>query len=300
LPRTTTQALTALILVLTLSSAMLAATPVIGVAISSGSFEINNSPVSGSATLFDGSTVRTASFASRLDLKEAQVGLGSNSRATVSQKRVLLEEGYGELGSGVGYQIEARSLRVAPQTSAAVARVQLEGATKIVVEALNGPVRVFNQAGLLVLNMKPGAIFTLEPQQGATNASDVRGCLLWKDGNYIVAAPDGQVVTLTGQQAALDAVSGNPVHVTGTAVAGPAGASQVIAVAKVDKTGEGGCVGAAQALGAQLTRTGEIVGPPPQTSAPVSHTALYAGIAIAAGGAIGIGVYFVTRPGKSQ
>src|SRR5215470_20228309 len=96
--RSSVQSLIALILVGTLTISLAAGTA-IGVAVSSGSFQVDNSTVYGNTTLFDGSTVRTEKEASRLQLKNGtKMILGGDSRATIYDQRMMLEQGLGEVG----------------------------------------------------------------------------------------------------------------------------------------------------------------------------------------------------------
>jgi hypothetical protein len=299
----TARSLMALILVLTLSSSMLASGPVIGVAVSDGNFQVNNSPVSGSANLFEGATVQTDQFSSRLDLSAARVILGSNSRVRLARSSVSLEQGFGELIAKAAYRMEARSLRVTPEGPKAIARVQLDGAKKVLVEAVNGPVRVYNHTGLLVARVNPGLAFSFEPQAAAADAFNIQGCLLYKDGQYIVADPNGQIVEVRGID--LAGKSGNRVHVTGKAAAGTpvAGATQIVDIGTIEQTGTGGCLAVAQGAGAQLrppgTSAAQTSPQPTLEKTGAGHAGVYAGVAVAAAAAGVVGIVAATRKGKS-
>ncbi|MBI1790324.1 MAG: hypothetical protein HYR60_22560, partial [Acidobacteria bacterium] len=176
--RLSVQALLALILVGTLTFG-LAAGPAIGVAVANGSFQVDSSRVYGNTTLFDGTTVQTDQASSRLQLNNGtRMELGADSRARVYDKRVTLERGLGELETPAGYQIEARTLRIATADSKSVARVKLEGEKQVLVAAVTGPVRVYNEIGLLVANMEPGVALMFTPQAAQPGAFQMSGCLL--------------------------------------------------------------------------------------------------------------------------
>jgi hypothetical protein len=297
--RWNTRYLIALILTCSVSSSLLAAGSAIGLAVSSGTFMVNRINVAGSATLFDGSSIQTGPQTSRLDLQGSWMQLGSNSEATVSNKRITLQRGMGELGGQV-YDVEARTLRISPGNSQAVARVRLESDNKVLVAAVRGPVLVHNNSGLLVMNVAAGRTFLFAPQAGAADSADVNGCLLFKAGKFIVVDQNGQIAEVTGADVARN--SGNPVHLTGrisTVESTVPGASRVITIQTVEQTGEGGCLAAAQQADASLRPPGAPATPggtAPQ-AAKSSHAAIYAGVAAAA--VVGAVVGIVAGKGKS-
>jgi hypothetical protein len=303
--------LLAFVLIETMGLSMLAAGPVIGTAVSDGNFRVNNALLSGTATLFDGAVVETGQAVSRLDLKGTWMYLGSNSRARLSQKQAVLEEGMGEIGKSSNYELQARTLRIFTTTPQSIARVRLDGTTKVLVAAVNGPVRVLNRTGVLVAKVNSGATLSFDPQAGAPDAFDIRGCLLYKDGRYVVVDQNGQVVEVTGS--GLSQLSGNPVRVKGKAGAGTpvAGASQIVVADSVERAGEGGCQAALQQVpGAQLAQPGapRSSGAAPGTAeaakaagkaAGGSHIGLYAGVAVAGAGGAVAGIVMATRSSKS-
>ena len=60
--------------------------------------------------------------------------------------------------------MDARTLRISPVDSKAIARVKLEGENQVLVAAVNGRVRVLNESGLLVANMERGTALLFTPQ----------------------------------------------------------------------------------------------------------------------------------------
>ena len=262
-------------------SSLLAAPPAIGVATSTGSFQVNHAQVSGNSTVFDGASVETSEATSRVRLNGgAWIELAPESKATIFAHRAKLEEGFGEWQSGVDFQVEARGLRVMTSGAKAMARVRLDGTNTVLVAAVNGPVKVYNQAGLLVANVHPGAALSFQPQAGSADSFQMSGCLLMKEKRFIlVDLTANQTVEVRGDSLAGEV--GNRIQVTGTAMpsAKPVtGASQVIEVKKFEQIGRGGCVAAA--AGANASTKAEAAGK--------SHTgAIVAGVLVAgAGGGI--------------
>jgi len=281
------------LLALSLSGALTAwsAGPVIGIAIANGAFRVDNAPVAGNTTLFDGSKVETTAASSRLRLHDGtRVELAAESRAVVFQNRALLEKGFGEFQAPSGYEIEARGLRIS-SARGATTRIRLDGDKMVLVAALGGPARVFKASGPLIANVTAGATLRFDPQAQPESAARMSGCLLRKAGRFILVDQTANVVVeLKGDEAQLTAQLGNRVEIQGTvdASAPPAeGASQVVRVSALEQIGPGGCVAAAQSAGAELpTRA-----PTAATVAKSSHTtAIIAGVAIAAGGGAIAGV----------
>jgi len=288
MPRLTAQALVSLLVVACLTYGF-AAGPAIGIAIATGTFQADHSSVFGNTTLFEGTLIETNVASSRLRLKNGtQMELAADSRATVFGNRLLLEKGLGELAATANYRIEARSLRVATVGPHAIARVRLEGATKVQVAAVDGPVRVFNKIGLLVANLKPGNSLSFEPQAGQENSFDMTGCLLQKQGKFVLANLEAnQVVELRGAE--LDQHLRNRIRITGMGLPAEtpvSGASQVIQVEKVEQVSTGGCLAVADQINADPLKS-----PTPPPAANSKHTgAIIAGVAVAAGVGIGAAV----------
>lgn len=282
------------LLALNLAGALAAwsAGPVIGFAVANGAFRVDNAPVAGNTTLFDGSKIETTEASSRLRLRDGtRVELAAESRAVVFQNHALLEKGFGEFQAPSGYEIEARGLRISSARGTSILRIRLDGEKTVLVAALGGPARVFKASGPLVANVTAGTTLRFDPQAQPESAARMSGCLLRKAGRFILVDQTANVVVeLLGDAAQLTAQLGNRVEIQGTvdASAPPAeGASQVIRVSALEQIGPGGCVAAAQAVGAELpTRA-----PAAATVAKSSHnTAIIAGVAVAAGGGAIAGV----------
>ena len=273
-----------------------AAGPALGVAIAKGGFQIDGSSVSDNATLFDGTTVETSQASSRLQLKSgARIELSPRSRAKVFNDHLSLEKGVGELASK-GYQIEAQTLRIATDEPKTVARVRIDGSKNVMVAAVNGPVRVYNEIGMLVANVKPGVPLVFEPQAAAPTASERTGCLAQskEDPTKFVLVDQIANVTVEVRGVGLAEQVGNKVKISGTAFrsATPvAGASQVIQATIVELITRGGCV---------------VPRPPPAPDTPkpvksggISNGAKVAIAVVAVGGAAG-GIVAATSGSKSR
>lgn len=266
--------------------------PVIGIAVANGTFQVDNAQVAGNSTLFDGSTVETTEASSRLRLRNGtRVELAAGSRAAVFQNRTLLEKGFGEFRAASTYEIEARGLRISSARGMSIVRVRLDGENTVLVAALNGPARVFKTSGPLIANVTAGATLRFEPQAQPESAARMSGCLLRKAGRFILVEQTANVVVeLRGDAAQLSAQLGNRVEIQGVVDAsGPPaeGASQVVRVSVLEEIGPGGCVAAAQGVGAELPTRASV----PATVAKPKHTgAVIAGVAVAGAGAAIAGV----------
>lgn len=269
------------------------ASDVLGTVVSDGEFRVNGSTVSGSATLFNNSAVETTGIPTRLEFKGGWMLLASNSLARVNSSRIVLERGIGELGATPGLELEARSLRIVPAGSGAAARVKLDGADKVLVGAVRGPVRVLNSAGTLVASLNPGTTLSFLPNAAAADTFDVTGCLLWKEGRFIAVDANGQKITLVSRPDLAD-LSGNPVHLIGTGTGTMIGGLPEVTVSGITRVGDGGCAAVAESEKAQLQppysgNTPVDRGQPAKVSKPHgSHTAIYAGVGVAAAAAVGI------------
>ena len=291
------RALVALYLVVILAWAS-APSRVIGIAKAHGDFRVDDALVTGNATLFDGAAVRTGDVPSRLQLQNGtRVELASESQARVFGGRVLLDQGFGEMQTPSGYRLEARGIRVATGGANTVARVRLDGEKAVLVAAVKGPVRVFNDAGLLLANVKTGTTLRFETQAAPRDSFQMAGCLLRKAGKFIlVEQTTNQTVEVRGDAAQLAAQVGNRVQITGAAdrsTPPPAGAMLVVQISTMEQSGLGGCLATAMSVGA------EPVGRAPAAEKPKSHRAVIAGVAVASAGAAIAGVGLAAR-GKSK
>ncbi|MEZ5402878.1 MAG: hypothetical protein R2729_24590 [Bryobacteraceae bacterium] len=276
--------------ILLVSTAALVAADSIGTAAGLGSFSVNGSRVSTNATLFDGATVETARASSRLRLNSGtRVELGPASRAKVSGSRLILEKGATDIAPAAGFTVEARELRIAPG-SAATASVKLEGERAVLIAAANGPVRVYNRLGDLLANVRAGSALSVMPPAAAqADGSSLSGCLLKKDGRYILTDTTANV-TVELRGANLEPNVGKPVKIDGTVfrTATPvAGASQVLRVSNIAVTEGGPCEQPASAAQPQTVSSPKPVSAPKPPAAAGGSKVSGAMIAVIVAGAGG-------------
>jgi len=246
-----------------------AATPAIGVVLSSGSVTVDNSVVPGNTTVFDGNTVETGATTSRLQLKNGKIAeLGADTAARVYSDHMVLQRGFGETSGDYG--VEANTLRI----TGGAARVALMGKT-VEVASLGAPVVVSNSAGIQVANLLPGKALAFTPQDaGAMAPATMTGVVRKVGTNYVLTDTTSNVtVQLVG--GGIEKLDKHMVTVTGTP-AGPgttpvAGSTQVINVTNVTDQGKPNRKGAAGPIAANGVSTGAII---------------IAGVAIAAGAGV--------------
>jgi hypothetical protein len=238
-------------------TAVLAATPAIGIVTASGHVTVERSEVWGNSTLFDGATVETQSSSSDLALSSGvRLQLGAASRAQIWKNRIALERGIGQVTAPASYELDAAGLKI--RAANETARVRVTIGDRVEVVAFTGVARVTNGAGLLLASIPAGRAMSFSQQAGATGSITRTGCLLYKDGHYILQDENTQEVV---ELNALDAVSrdlranaGNRVEITGTAGATKPAvsiATLLMNVGSVSVKSQGGCLSAATALNAQ-------------------------------------------------
>jgi hypothetical protein len=251
-----------------------AATPGIGVVLSSGSVTVDNSVVAGNATVFDGNTVQTGATSSRLQLNGGGVvQLGADSTARVYSDHMILEKGFGEASGS--YSVEANTLRISGDSKVAIYGKTVE------VAALGAPVSVSSSTGVQIANLMPGRALAFTPQDsGAMAPTTLTGVVRSTGGAYMLTdTTSNTTVQLTG--GGIEKYVKHMVKVTGTPTSGTAaaGATQIITVTNVEDQGKakramGGPAAAASGGGGGAS-TGAVV---------------IAGIAVAAGLAATAGV----------
>jgi hypothetical protein len=181
-----------------------------------------------------------------------QVRLAADSRARVYRSRIVLERGLSQLQAAVDTPLEARTLKIYSASAGSVAQLRLGDSNKVHVAAVKGSLRVTNASGVLVANLAAPAALAFDTQAGPAASARISGCLLTKDGKFIVADRTTRV-TMEVYGAGLEKQVGNQVELTGTADAetpSVAGASQRINVTAIKLIAKGGCASVAKKLGA--------------------------------------------------
>jgi len=226
-----------------LFSAVCLAAPAIGIVTASGHFNVEGSQVWGNATLFDGTTVETSSASSELALRNGvKVQLAAGSRARIWQNRLVLEKGVAQLAAPASFDA-----RVSEQA-------------KLIRAPFRTPLK--------------GSV-SMQAAQGQTVHA---GCLVYKDGHYLVQDLTTQeVIEISGT--GLAANVGNRVEVRGAASSAPgaAPATSTMNVASLALVTQGGCLSVAKTLDAKTEA--------PADASKSGNSAAKAAAAGAAGGA---------------
>lgn len=231
----------------------MAGTSAIGIITASGHFTLENSVVWGNSTLFDGATVQTDAASSQMALHGgAKLELGAASKAQIFANRAELQKGVG-IAAG-SYEIDADGLKI----HADGARMRVTVTDRVEVAALNGIARVTGSNGLLLAAIPAGHAMSFSPQAAATGGVTRTGCLVYKDGHFLLQDENTQEVSeVTGPDAAMQQIRanvGNRVQIGGTmSSARPAvsAATGVLSAAAVKVQSSGGCLSVASALDAR-------------------------------------------------
>lgn len=276
----------------------MASPPAIGIITASGHFTLDRSEVWGNATLFDGQKVETTNASSEIALRNGvRVQLGGGTKADVSERRMILFKGVGQIAGTNAYEVDAGSLHVRPAGSDARVNVAYTANGTIEVAALKGEARVTLSGGTLVASIGSGQKRSFALQTAAAGRGVVhKGCLVTKDGRYEIQDQDTQeVIEVTGAANMLNPAVGNRVTATGTASdARPSvtPATSVMNATAVSVDLQGGCLSVAGALNAstEATPVGAVTPttPAPATPAGTAPTAGGGGGGLSTGAKIGI------------
>ncbi len=250
-----------------------ASPPVIGVAQSRGAFFVNDASVPGTATILDGTAVRTGTTSSDVSLKSGErLTLASNSEARLFQNRVVLTNGMADLNHMATYRLEAGNFAIGSSDREAHMRVTIDSQKKVNVAAIAGHGEVRTQQGMLVARVLPGTVLQVQAVGG--NKAVLKGMLYKQDGKYLLTDETSKVtVELRGSN--LEKLVGKTIQVNGSVVAGEtpaAGAAQVINVTSATPVPAGAAGAAPAGAGA--------------ASGISTTTIVIAGVAVAAGGTI--------------
>jgi hypothetical protein len=275
-----------------------AGSPAIGIVTASGHFTLESSVVWGNSTLFDGSTVETGQASSSLALRNgAKLELGAASKAKIFADHAILEKGVG-VAAGA-YEIDAAGLKI----NSAGARLRVAISDRVEVVAVSGTARVSTGAGLLLASIPAGRSMNFSMQAGSTGAVTRTGCLVYKDGHYLLQDENTQELSeLGGGEAVMRDLrtnTGNRVQINGgTTAAKPAvGAATVsINVLLVTQKSTGGCLSVAAALDAQTEApaasgsTGSVAQAPKASGGGMSTGAKVAIVVVVAGAGAGAAI----------
>ncbi len=220
----------------------------------SGHFVLDRSEVWGNATLFDGSQIETTAASSQAALRNGvKIQLGSASSATVNENHLTLRRGVGQVAGPESYEVSAGDLSIRGADGTSRVRVAWVSGGNLEVTALSGVARVANRAGLLLASLPAGRQMTFGMQAAAAGVVTRTGCLLFKDGRYLMQDQNTQeVVEVRGDNLASNL--GNRVTATGTVSAlrpAIAIATGILNANSVVLRQTGGCLSVAAALDAQ-------------------------------------------------
>ena len=253
-----------------------AGTPPLGVVTANGSFYLDRSPVAGNATVFEGTVIETGKATSQLRLHNgAKMLLAADSRGVVYRDRLVLERGGSQLDRLAGYSVEALTLKIQPAGAGSSTRVDVEGAHQVRVSALNGPVHVSNQAGVLVARLGAGEALSLGTQAaGAAAPSTITGCLESASGKLSLVDEASSVrFILEGGEAGKHV--GARVEVLGT-VKPESADSNIVRVNSIRELSRK-CTTRAAAAGSTADATGKTAGTAGKTAGTAAKTAGAAG-----------------------
>jgi hypothetical protein len=309
--RAATSILTSVFTFTYLSADSLAATsgvgksPAIGVVTASGHFILDRSEVWGNATLFDGGKIETGAASSEAALRNGvKIQLASASSATVGENQLTLTKGTGQVAATEDYQVTAGGLAIRSASGASRVRVAWLAGGAIEVTALSGAARVANRTGLVLASIPAGRRMDFA-MQAATGVVTRTGCLLYKDGRFLLQDQSTQeVLEIRGDN--LSPQVGNRVTISGTASAlrpALAAASGIVNATTVTLQETGGCLSVAAALDAQteMTNPAAAIAPNQPAVAPakapvstpkggMSTGAKVAIVAVVAGGGAGAAI----------
>jgi hypothetical protein len=248
-----------------LASVAFAGAPAIGIVTASGHFTIERSEVWGNSSLFDGSTVQTDQASTDLALRNGvKLQLGAKSRAQVFENRLALESGIGQMKAAAPFEIDAAGLKISGE------RLRVSISDRIEVAAFSGSARVLTGSGTLLATIPAGRSMNFAMQAGSTGSVTRSGCLLFKDGHFILQDENTQeVAELTGR--GLEQNVGNRVEASGRVTGARSAvtiATMVLSVATINIKSQGGCLSVAAALDAKTEAPAASASSASPTAAP--------------------------------
>jgi hypothetical protein len=173
--------------------------------------------------------------------------LGVASRARVWNDRVTIEKGVGQVAGPESFEVNAGGLKIHSS------RFRVGLSDRVEVTALNGSARVATVGGVLLAAIPAGRSMSFSMQAGTSGAVRRTGCMLYKDGHFLLQDENTQeVVELNGKDLALNV--GNRVEIGGTTSSAKPTltiATLLVNVTSVAPKSQGGCLSVASALDAK-------------------------------------------------
>jgi hypothetical protein len=201
-----------------------AGTVSIGTVSARGDMRVDNYPVNGNATLFDGSVVETDKATADLRLtKGAKITMSSSSRGIFYSDHLVLQQGESELAGSGSFQLQANRVRVTANQPNSRAVISIKPGNTVEVASLSGSFGVKSDNGIMLANIRPGRVVSFAMQAGAkpdefygvglvtvengtyylTTDEDVKYILTCKDSHRFVGdkvVVSGSIQPATGQQ----------------------------------------------------------------------------------------------------
>ncbi|MEQ1885341.1 MAG: hypothetical protein ABL967_09790 [Bryobacteraceae bacterium] len=251
------------------ATAAIAAPPAIGLVTASGHFTLDHSRVWGNATLFEGGKIDTADASSEAALNNGvRVQLGSASSASLSEHRLQLWKGVGQVAASESFEVDAAGFAIRSTGNTGRVRVNLVDG-KVDVTTLAGVTKIVNVGtGEMLASLAAGQRRTFALQVGGGTVTRT-GCLVFKDNRYLIQDQDTQEIDeVTGNNLAANV--GNRIAATGSLLTnarpGVAPATAVLNATAIVLQQQGGCLSVASALNAQ-TNAGTQAAAPQQAAA---------------------------------
>ena len=228
----------------------------------------------------------------------------SASSASVNENHLTLTKGVGQVAAPESYEVSAGDLSIRSAAGNSRVRVAWLAGGNLEVTALSGAARVANRTGLVLASVPAGRQMTFGMQAAAAGVVTRTGCLLSKDGRFLIQDQNTQeVVEVRGDNLATNV--GNRVAATGTVSAlrpAIAIATSVLNANAVTLQQSGGCLSVAAALDAQTEAPTVAATPNQPAAAPgqaptttaaktgMSTGAKVAIVAVVAGGGAGAAI----------
>jgi hypothetical protein len=231
-----------------------AANTSLGFLTTDGSFQLDQSKIWGTATLFEGSVVETKVAHCRVHLSNgSEIDIAADSRARFFQGRAVVEKGAVELKASAGYTVEARGFRIAAEDAGTVAAVRFDGTSGVAASAAKGRILVASADGKALADVPTGKAVTLTPEIGVnTGLTKLSGCIQSSKSLFVLTDQASNITfVIQGKDVATQA--GNRVSVTGTATKSASavkGVPQVIEVSEITVAEKGACKVSAAKKGA--------------------------------------------------
>ena len=144
-----------------------AANPAIGVATAVSIYLVDSLPVTGNATVADGTTLQTASAPTDVRLENGvSFRIATRSEGTLYGDHAVLRQGAARVSNFSGYPVDARGFQIRPDVPGAEAVIRLENKT-VEIASIGGSVTV-TDGGAMLTRVGAGAKMSFQ-QSGAAS-----------------------------------------------------------------------------------------------------------------------------------